>query len=203
MILGLMSSGLFLRVCSFGVPGQSKTHGYSGFENDVEDLVTDLPAAFVANDVPAAFCAPVVFVDAAMIASDSWVSMLGASLSAFDDAAMLCVQESVWNDDSGASSFMKIGGFGGRFLVPSGVLRIVANSGSSCLVSPLWLDGRARPRCLCRDWWTLLLRLRCDRRVEWRTLLLVHRCDRRVEWLLLLCARPKSSGRSALQGQML
>ena len=40
------------------MPGQRKTHGYSGFENDVEDLVTDLPAAFVANDVPAAFCVP-------------------------------------------------------------------------------------------------------------------------------------------------
>ena len=51
--------------------------------------MTDLPAAFVANDVPAAFCAPGVFVDAAMIASDSWVSMLGAALSAFDDAAIL------------------------------------------------------------------------------------------------------------------
>ena len=34
-----------------------------------------------------------------MIAS-SWVSMLGAALSAFDDAAMLCFQESMWNDDS-------------------------------------------------------------------------------------------------------
>ena len=40
-----------------------------------------------------------------MIASDSWVSMLGAALSAFVDAAMLCFQESMWNDDSGASSF--------------------------------------------------------------------------------------------------
>ena len=38
--------------------GQRKTHGYSGFENDVEDLVTYLPAAFVANNVPAAFCVP-------------------------------------------------------------------------------------------------------------------------------------------------
>ena len=79
MILGLMSSGLLPRVCAFGVPGQSKTHGYSGFENDVEDLVTDLPAAFVANVVPTAFCALEVFVDAALIASDSWVSMLQLS----------------------------------------------------------------------------------------------------------------------------
>ena len=86
-VVGVASSSL--RV---GVPGQSKTHGYSGFENDVEDLVTDLPAAFVAKDVPAAFCVPEVFVDAAMISSDSWVSMIGAALSAFDDAAMLCVQ---------------------------------------------------------------------------------------------------------------
>ena len=112
MILGLMSSGLLPRVCAFGVPGQGKTHGYSGFENDVEDLVTDPPAAFVANDVPAAFCVPEVFVDAAMVASDSWVSMLGAALSAFEDAAMLCFQESVWNDDSGASYLMKNDGFG-------------------------------------------------------------------------------------------
>ena len=97
VILGLMSSGLLPRVCAFGVPGQSKTHGNSGFENDVEDLVTDLPAAFVANDVPAAFYAPAVFVYAAMVASGSWFSMLGAALSAFDDAAMLCVHESLLN----------------------------------------------------------------------------------------------------------
>ena len=85
-----MSLGLLPRVCAFGVPGQGKTHGHSGFDDDVEDLVTDLPAAFVANNVPAAFCAPWVFVDAATIAFDSWVSMLGAALSAFKDAAMLC-----------------------------------------------------------------------------------------------------------------
>ena len=78
--------------CAFGVPGQCKTHGHSGFENDFEDLVTDLPAAYVAND-----CARCVllhlrfFVDAAMIASDSWVLILGAALSPFEDAAMLCV----------------------------------------------------------------------------------------------------------------
>ena len=90
MILGLMSSGLLPRVCAFGEPGQSKTHGYSGFENDFEDLVSDLPAAFVANGVPAAFCAPEVFVDAAMIASDCWVSMLGAALSVHVDATALC-----------------------------------------------------------------------------------------------------------------
>ena len=61
MILGLMSPGLLPRVCAFGVTGQCKTHGLSGFENDFEDLVTDLPAEYVANDVPAAFCAPEVF----------------------------------------------------------------------------------------------------------------------------------------------
>ena len=133
-VVGIVASSL--RVW---VPGQSKTHGNSGFENDVEDLVTDLPAAFVANDVPAAFCAPEVFVDAAMIDSDSWVSMLGAALSAFDDAAMFCFRLSMQNDDSGASTFMKSDGFWGRFLVPSGVLRIVANSGSSFLVSPCGL----------------------------------------------------------------
>ena len=98
MIPGLMSSGLLPRVCAFGVPGQCKTHGHSGFENVFEDFETDLPAAYFANDVPAAFCAPEVFVDAAMIASDSWALMLGAALSAFEDAAMLCFQEFEWND---------------------------------------------------------------------------------------------------------
>ena len=93
---------LLPRVCACGVPGQRKTHGHSGFENDFEDLVIDLPAAYVANDVPAALCAPEVFVDAAM---------LGAALSAFEDAAMLCYQESGWNDDSGASSLLKNEGF--------------------------------------------------------------------------------------------
>ena len=47
----------------------------------VEDLETDLLAAFVANNVPAAFCAPEVFVDAAMIASDLGDLMLGAAFS--------------------------------------------------------------------------------------------------------------------------
>ena len=65
-------SGLLSRVCAFGMPGQCKTHGHSGFENDFEDLESDLLAASVANDVPAAFCAPEVFVDAAMIAYDNW-----------------------------------------------------------------------------------------------------------------------------------
>ena len=69
---------LLPRVCAFGEPGQIETHGYSRFEKNVVDLVSDLPAAFVANDVPAAFCALEVFVVAAMIASDCWVSMLGA-----------------------------------------------------------------------------------------------------------------------------
>ena len=57
--------------------------------------------------MPAAFCALEVFVGAAVVASDSWVSMLG-------DAAMLCLQESMWNDDSGASYPMKNDGFGRR-----------------------------------------------------------------------------------------
>ena len=43
------------------------------------------------------------------------------------------------NGDCGASTLMKIDGFWGRFLVPSGVLRIVANSGSSFLVFPCGL----------------------------------------------------------------
>ena len=58
--------------------------------------MSDLPAAFVANDVPAAFCAPEVFVDAAMLASDCWVSMLGAALSALEDVATLCFMKSIW-----------------------------------------------------------------------------------------------------------
>ena len=141
--------------------------------------------------------------DVAGFASDSWVSMLGAALSAFDDAAMLCFQESMQIDDSGASSFMKIDGFWVRFLVSSGLLRIIFQFWIVLSCPLLWLHGRACPRYFCRDWWMLLLRLRCDRRVEWETLLLVHRCDCRVEWLLLLCAWPKSSGRSALQRPML
>ena len=92
MILGLMSSGLLPRVCASWVPGQSKTHGQSGFENDFGDLVSDLPAAIVANDVPAAFCAPEVFVDAAMIAYDYLGLMVGAALSVYVDAAALCSQ---------------------------------------------------------------------------------------------------------------
>ena len=64
------------------------------------------------------------------------VLMLGAALSAFEDAAMLCCfQESEWNDDSGASYFMKNEGFRGRFLELSRVLLVVANSGSSLFVS--------------------------------------------------------------------
>ena len=139
MILGRMSSGLLPRVYAFGVPGHGKTHGHSGFENDFEDLVTDLLAAFVANDVPATFCAPEVFVDAAMIASDSGVSMLGAALSAFEDAAMLCSQKSEWNGEIGGSYLVKNEGFLERFLELSGVLLIMANSGSSFFVSPCGL----------------------------------------------------------------
>ena len=93
VILGLMSSGLLPRVCAFGVPGQCKTHGHSGVENDLEDLESDLLAAFVANDVPAAFCALQVFVDAALIAHDYRGLMLGAALSIYEDDAMLCFSE--------------------------------------------------------------------------------------------------------------
>ena len=202
MILGRMSSGLLPRVCAFGVPGQSKTHGHSVFENDFEDLVTDLPATFVANDVPAAFCAPEVFVDAAMIASDYWVSLIGAALSALNDA-MLCLQKSMQTDDLGASSLMGTGVFWGRFLVSSGVLRIVANSGSfrlvpSCGFMAVRVLGvfAETGGCCSYDFGVL-------GRVEWETLFLVQRCDRRVEWLLRLCAWPQSSCRSALQRPML
>ena len=125
-----MSPGLLPRVCAFGVPGRGKTHGHSGFENDFGDLETDLPAAFVANDVPAAFCAPEVFVDALMIASNIWVSMLGSALS-----AMLCFQKSEWNGETGVSFLMKNEWFLGRFLELSGVLLTMVNSGSSLFVS--------------------------------------------------------------------
>ena len=148
MILGLMSPGLLPRVCASWVPGQSKTHGHSGFENDVEDLVTDLPAAFVANDVPAAFYVPEVFVDAAMIASDYWGSLFGAALSAFIDA-MLCLQ----TDDFGVSSLMKVYGFGERFLVSSGMLRIVSHSGPFRLVPSRGL--MAVPGCCSCDFGVL------------------------------------------------
>ena len=55
--------------------------------------MTDLPAAFVAYDVPAAFCALVVFVDASMIAYDYWGLMIGAALSVYVDAAILFSQK--------------------------------------------------------------------------------------------------------------
>ena len=45
-----VSLELLPRVCAFGVPGQSKTHGNSRFEIGVEDLETDLLAAHVANE---------------------------------------------------------------------------------------------------------------------------------------------------------
>ena len=93
MILGLMSSGLLPRVCASWVPGRSKTHGQSGLENDFGDLVSDLLAAIVAFDVPAAFCALEVFVDAAMIAYDYLGMIVGAALSVYvDAAAALCSQ---------------------------------------------------------------------------------------------------------------
>ena len=134
VILGLMSSGLLPRVCASGVPGQSKTHGQSGFENDFGDLVTDLPAALVAFDVPAAFCATVVFVDAAMIAYDYWGLMIGAALSVYVDAAILCSQK------------MMNGLVFERFLELLDVFPdSMAHSGLSICVSPCglmaWLSG--------------------------------------------------------------
>ena len=51
------------------------------------------------------------FVNAAMTASDSWVLMFGAALSAFEDAVMLCFQESEWNDGSGDSYLLQDEGF--------------------------------------------------------------------------------------------
>ena len=46
----------------------------------MEDLESELLAAFAAIDVPAAFCALQIFVHAAMVAFDSWVSMLRCSV---------------------------------------------------------------------------------------------------------------------------
>ena len=72
-----MSSGVAsscLRV--WGARGKVRPHGQSGFEIDFGDLVSDLLAAIVAFDVPAALCAPEVFVDAAMIAYDYWGLMV-------------------------------------------------------------------------------------------------------------------------------
>ena len=37
-ILGVMSLGLSPPVCAFGVPGQAKTHGSSGFETDLKNV---------------------------------------------------------------------------------------------------------------------------------------------------------------------
>ena len=84
----------------------------------------------------------------------------------------------MWNDDSGALYLLKNDGFRGRFLVLSGVLRIVTNSGSSLFVSHCGL--------MAVIYGVFFLRHRCDRRVEWETLLLLHRCNLRVEWWLLL-----------------
>ena len=137
VILGLMSSVLLPRVCAFGVPGQGKTHGHSGFENDFEDLETDLLAAFVSNGVSAEFCAPEVFVDAAMIASDIGDLMLGAALSAFEEAAMLRFQKSEWNGETGASYLNKKERVWGRFLGLSGVCGCCYRAGwclGCCLV---------------------------------------------------------------------
>ena len=152
--------GLLPRVCALGVPRQCKTHGHSGIEDDLEDLESELLAAFVAIDVPAAFCAPEVFVDAAMIAFDSGVSMLGAALSAFEDAAMLCFQKSQVNGETGVSHLVRSGWFWGRFLDRSGVFpSIMANARLSPFRLSLWPDGLDVWRDLRsrgRDGWVLL-----------------------------------------------
>ena len=59
-----MSLGLLPSVCAFGVPGQAKTHGSSGFETDLKNIGifdSGLLAASVASDWPAAFIEPEVF----------------------------------------------------------------------------------------------------------------------------------------------
>ena len=61
--------GLLPPVCAFGVPGQVKTHGSSGFETDLKNVGmfdSGLLAASVASDWPAAFIEPEVFVVAAL-----------------------------------------------------------------------------------------------------------------------------------------
>ena len=77
-----------LLVCAFGVPGQVKTHGNSGWT-----------AAFVASDWPAAIFELEVFVVAALIAVVVWVIgspvFAGAVLLAFGFAATLCCQKFV------------------------------------------------------------------------------------------------------------
>ena len=97
--------------------------------------------------MPAAFCASEVFVDAAVISSDFGDLMLGAALSAFDFAAMLCFQKSEWNGETGwcfisCEERMVLG----RSLELSGVLPVfMVNSGSSLCVSPsglmAWMSG--------------------------------------------------------------
>ena len=83
-----------------------------------------------------------------MIAVDSTVTMLGAALSAFEDAAMLCFQRSEWNGETGVLYLMESGWFWGRFLDRYGVsLGLVANSGSSLFISPC---GRW-PGCVARS----------------------------------------------------
>ena len=136
VILGLLPSRLLPRVCAFEVPGQCQTHGHSGFENDLEDIESDLLAAFVANDVPAAFCAPEVFVDAAMVAYDYWGLMIGAALSVYDDAAMLCFQKFELNSETGLGRFLEL-----LEVFPDPI----AHSGSSICVSShgilAWMSG--------------------------------------------------------------
>ena len=51
-----MSLGVLPPVCAFGVPGQVKTHGNSGLENESKDVgmfESGLLATFVASDWPA------------------------------------------------------------------------------------------------------------------------------------------------------
>ena len=99
--------GLSPPVCAFGVPGQGETHGSSGFETDLKNVGmfdSGSLAASVASDWPAAFIEPEVFVVAALNAF-VWVivgplvfacvATLGAVLSAFWFAAMMCLQRFV------------------------------------------------------------------------------------------------------------
>ena len=102
-----MSFRLLPPVCAFGVPGQAKTQGRSGFETDQKNFGmfdSGLLAASVASDWHAAFIEPEVFVVAALnaidwvIVSPLWfacVATLGAVLSAFGFAAMMCFQRFV------------------------------------------------------------------------------------------------------------
>ena len=122
----------------------------------------------------------------------------------------------MWNDDSGASYLMKNDGFWERFLVHSGLLRIVANSGSSLFVSPcgpmavrvLGLLAVMAGRCSC--YIGVIAELngrRCSCYVGVIAELNGRRCSCYIGVIAELnggcsCVRPKSRGRLLRSGQL-